>query len=195
MKRNRTTEVLSLATSFLLTKTRTFDFVVPRGSIMDFIFYNRSVNIQSSIEEVKTFVNHVPNLLKWTQFFLAIEEVKEERYTVQTKFGQATTWIELIQTLSGYQLNLHSLFGTRLESALIHLETNELETRLTFEIHLPTQWTEEQTNSQLQQLQGELFKLKALIEIESGLSSVKSELERQERSIRSRENFYGLLIA
>ncbi|WP_138500851.1 hypothetical protein [Nostoc sp. PA-18-2419] len=155
---------------------------------MNFTVYFCSVSIVATANSVANFLCLVPNLPRWTKFFLQVGSANQGRYAVQTKFGEATTWIEQVQTEAGKQLIINSLIGNRLESAYINLTGENDNTQVTFEIRLPANWTFEQIESQLDQLQQELYQLKALVEIEYGLAQVSREINKQERLLALSEN-------
>ena len=155
---------------------------------MNFTVYFRSVSIMATADSVADFLCLVPNLPRWTKFFLQVGSANQGRYAVQTKFGEATTWIEQVRTEAGKQLIINSLIGNRLESAHINLTGENDNTLVTFEIRLPANWTLEQIESQLDQLQQELYQLKALVEIEYGLAQVSREINKQERLLALSEN-------
>lgn len=155
---------------------------------MNFTVYFRSVSIMATADSVADFLCLVSNLPRWTKFFLQVGSANQGRYAVQTKFGEATTWIEQVRTEAGKQLIINSLIGNRLESAHINLTGENDNTQVTFEIRLPANWTLEQIESQLDQLQQELYQLKALVEIEYGLAQVSREINKQERLLALSEN-------
>ncbi len=142
---------------------------------MNFTTHVRSVYIEASPVRVAAFTGVVPNLPRWTNFFVRVGEADGERYPVETKMGPATTWIEQKQTATGLQITICSLFGSRQEAARVYLEGVDGDTQTTFEIRLPANWTLEQVESQLMQLQDELYKLKVLVESEQRLLQVSEE--------------------
>lgn len=133
---------------------------------MNFTTYVRSVYIEASSVKVAVFTGAVPNLPRWTNFFVRVGEVDKGLYPVETKIGPASTWIEQKQTAMGVQLTICSLFGNRQETAQVYLQEVDGGTQTNFEICLPANWTPEQVDAQLAQLQNELRQLKVLVESE-----------------------------
>src|SRR5262245_39364428 len=131
---------------------------------MEFISHTRSVQIDQDPRVVADFLRSVPNLPRWTRFFVRAGDFDGKAFAMETKLGPAKTWIEEEQRTRRRCIHIVSLFGERRETAAIEVEDGGRTAKVEFHIRLPEGWTADRVAQQLQQLDEELQTLKQILE-------------------------------
>lgn len=127
---------------------------------METTSFVRGIEIDRPAEEVRSFLRQVPNLPRWTGFFLRIGEQDGGLYAVETVIGPAKTRIE--DAPGG--LTIVSDFGARRETASIDIDPRGSASEVRFHLRLPADLPQARVDSQLARLEAELRALRGLLE-------------------------------
>jgi hypothetical protein len=123
------------------------------------------VTIERSPDEIAAFVRQVPNLPRWTGFFLSAGALDGEYHAMNTLLGPARTRIEEERRADDVHLQIVSLFGERRETASIEILDRRSSSEVRFHLRLPDGLPQERVDQQLVKLEQELRKLKELLEV------------------------------
>jgi hypothetical protein len=126
--------------------------------------YSRAVPIARDAAAVATFVAHVPNLPRWTRFFLNVGDAGEEGYPVTTQMGPGRSWAEVTRSPGGEEISIFTRFADRQERARVEVVHEGDKANVRFHVALPEVWPEERVRTVLAQLELELATLKQLLE-------------------------------
>lgn len=131
---------------------------------MDVISHVRDVMIVLPAGEVVSFLRQVPNLPRWTRFYLRAGEQDGDFHAMETMLGPARTRIHEEAGQDGGRLTIESHFGSRRETAAIEVHGSGQNTNVSFHIRLPAGLPRPRVDGALEQLEGELRTLKRLLE-------------------------------
>jgi hypothetical protein len=131
---------------------------------MRFSPYSRAIPIARDAAQVAAFVAHVPNLPRWTRFFVDVGDAGEEGYPVTTQVGPARSWSEVARTEAGEEVAICTRFADRQERARVEVARDDAHASVRFHVALPEVWPEERVHTVLAQLELELATLKQILE-------------------------------
>jgi hypothetical protein len=124
----------------------------------------RGVTIERAAEDVAGFLREVPNLPRWTAFFLRAGPADGGLYAMETALGPARTRIEEERRGDRLHLEIVSLFGPRRETATIDVEGRGPGSIVRFELRVPAGAPPDRVERLLAGLEVELGTLKRILE-------------------------------
>ncbi|WP_437957070.1 hypothetical protein WME76_37925 [Sorangium sp. So ce119] len=131
---------------------------------MQYLPFDRATSVARPADAVAAFIAHVPNLPRWTRFFVEVGGESEGGYRVTTQVGPAVSWTEVDRSGDAREVSICTRFPDRQERARVDVVGGEGSTSVRFHVRLPDAWPEERRASVIRQLEGELATLKGLLE-------------------------------
>jgi len=126
---------------------------------------NRCVMIDCDVGDALAFVREVANLPAWTFFFRNAINRQDDRIRFDTPLGECLTRIRTKQGTDWAAARIHSRFESGEDSALLHFTRNNTgQTLASFYATFPPALPEKRRAGVLDQIERELFRLKAILE-------------------------------
>lgn len=142
---------------------------------MDVVSHMREVLIEVPLDEVVGFLRKVPNLPRWTGFFLKAGPKEDDLFSMETVIGPSKTRMEEQSGEGSHRLEIVSYFGSRRETATVCIARQPSGSLVQFHLRLPSGLPQARTDRQLAQLEAELLSLKRMLEARALMSHAAPE--------------------
>ncbi|MGH3936104.1 MAG: hypothetical protein ACRDS1_14200 [Pseudonocardiaceae bacterium] len=127
-------------------------------------FCSHDIDIDTSPDHARRYLEQVPNLPAWTEFFRAVGERHGEYYRVESVMGPIDTRISRYTDGDVAVCTVHSLIRGQREQAVIRIRPAGTGVNVAFTIQLPETAPAELTAVAAATLHRELTALKAILE-------------------------------